>query len=136
MDYGLKCEFDDCMQESLLLLNECINKYKESDVPFGAFFSKALRNKLITLTRKRDVRNKKIYVSESILLLINKDDPYGTLPDYNAFNGLDEMERLILDLHFIRQWSVKKIADEYLIKESHIYYIIKKIKAKVQSNLN
>ncbi len=133
-DFNLLSDYDDVFQECSLLLFHSILKYNDQLYGFFSFFDRNLTNKLITIKNKK-TKNPTILVDNIDILKESQSDFEGFSPDYRIFSGLDEKEKLLIDLYCLKKIPVKKIAEDYGLKPQEIYYIIRKAKSKIRENL-
>ena len=132
-DFHLISEFDDIFQECLMLLDVAVDRYIDSEVPFYSFYMKMLINKLSTFyNRKKRSFSTLVYDYEECLM-----ENYYQIEDidyFDAFKNLTKREKKLVHYFYIEKWDIRMIEKEFGYTKAHIYYILKKIRIKVENN--
>ncbi|MBR4236983.1 sigma-70 family RNA polymerase sigma factor [bacterium] len=134
-EFNFKSDYEDILQECLIVLNNSIEKYKDGPVPFVAFFSRNLQNKLSSIytTKKKN----KLLVSDSVGVMM--DSSFSFFADYDIneklFKGLTPLERKLIELRFLEKKEVSFILKNYEMKRSTYYYIVKKALNTIRKNI-
>ncbi|MBP5342977.1 sigma-70 family RNA polymerase sigma factor [bacterium] len=134
-EFNFKDDYEDILQECLIVLNNSIEKYKDGPVPFAAFFMRNLQNKLSTIYTMK--KKKKVIVSD---LLVEMMDPSFSFEEYPEltkamFEGLTPFQIKIIDYRFIKRFDVPYILKTLNIKRSTFYYELKKGIDRIKYNV-
>ena len=134
-EFNFKSDYEDILQECLIVLNNSIEKYKDGPVPFVAFFSKNLQNRLSSIYTIK--KKNKLLVSDSVGVMM--DSSFSFFADYDIneklFKGLTPLERKLIELRFFEEKEVSFILENYEIKRSTYYYTVKKALTKIRKNI-
>ena len=135
-EFNFKSDYEDILQECLIVLNNSIEKYKDGPVPFVAFFNRNLQNRLSSIytIKKRN----KILISDSVGVMM---DPSFSFEEDNEldnklFEGLTPLEKKLVTLKYINNYQVKDILDMYDLKRSTFYYVVSLGLKKVRRNID
>jgi|GEM_PF-1043308 len=127
--YNISLEWDDLLAVGLIAANECIDLYNlESEIPFEAFASKVIRNKMVDYLRttgtftKSDVAkykqgqltlNKEELSLEALIEQgIEEVGEQGIILELEeALNRLDLRHKQVLQFRYVDNLSVKEVAD-------------------------
>jgi DNA-directed RNA polymerase specialized sigma24 family protein len=130
--FNLSDLWDDVFSEGMNTLYQCIIRYNENGPKFYTYFLKSLHNSLISYKRK--LKRDQHYVFDGGYLKEPICEDYHNL-SYRLFEGLTEMEKLVINLASIEGVPVKKIADDFGISTYQVYKILNTAKNKIRKNI-
>ena len=135
-EFNFKSDYEDILQECLIVLDNSIEKYKDGPVPFVAFFSRNLQNRLSSIytIKKRN----KILISDSVGVMMDPSFSFEEDNELNnkLFEGLTPLEKKLVTLKYINNYQVKDILDMYNLKRSAFYYVVSLGLKKVRRNID
>ncbi|MDD4069287.1 MAG: hypothetical protein PHF05_02445 [Candidatus Izemoplasmatales bacterium] len=138
--FNLTKDYDDCFQESLMVLHRSVMKYDELyQKTFTRFFELNLTNFLITY------KNKKIkyfsFVTEKLPLICDfsvreTNEIYYRDQDFlNVINYLSSFEKTIFQAKILEKRSIKECADFLSCEEKQVYNALDRIRKKIKLHL-
>ncbi len=134
-DFHLTYEFDDILQECLIVLDKSIKHYNNGVIPFYTFFYKNLLNKLSSIKKTKSKNRNIIYDEKNIVLMDSATYNYPTLPDIDIFSGLSDLDKQLINFRYLKKWSVSRISKEFKININTIYYHLRNAKNIIKKNI-
>ncbi len=138
--FNLQDEFEDCFQESLILLYKSILRFEERfNKTFTKYFEHNLENLMITLIRKR-IRYRK-FLSEKSQFLIA--EPMSRTDGYNNTSGdidrvvgqLSEFEKNVFIRRFEQGFTIRETAVDLGIDEKRVHNAVDRIRKKLNREI-
>ena len=138
--FNLYREYDDCFQESLMILYKSAIRFTEHyNKSFTRYFENNLENALISILRKKKTYGKflennlhqlvEYEVDESRRVYYTENDIHRAIDEFSSF------ERQVFDCCFIRKLSVKQTAIERGCTVKKIYNAMDRIRHKLKIHL-
>lgn len=138
--HNLQNEFDDCFQESIILLYKSVMRFEDRfNKTFTKYFEHNLENLMITLLRKR-IRYHR-FLSEKSQFLIREES--SRVESYNdtqkdierMMPRLSELERAVFRERFEKQASIRETALCLGISEKQVHNAVDRIRKKLNREI-
>ncbi|MDP2425926.1 MAG: sigma-70 family RNA polymerase sigma factor [Candidatus Izemoplasmatales bacterium] len=138
--FRLGYEYEDCFQESIIILYKSIIRFEDRfGKSFTKYFENNLENHLITILRKKNRHTK--FLAEKSMFLISESTP--SVDAYNGLNQeietlllkLSEFEKQVYELRFVRYQTIKETAQFLEIDEKQVHNAIDRIRKKLNKEL-
>lgn len=127
---------EDLFQDCMVLLFTAIYKYDSTKYKsFYAYFNRIVSNRIYDI--KGRMFKDPIIKEMPISMICEKDKRTSDLDlDYskNIYYGLNKLEITVIELKFVKNWSVEEIASFLSKSRSSIYKIICSAKEKIMKN--
>jgi RNA polymerase sporulation-specific sigma factor len=138
--HHLQDEFDDCFQESVILLYKSVMRFEDRfNKTFTKYFEHNLENLMITLLRKR-IRYRK-FLSDKAQFLIREDergaDAYNDTKREVAkmLTRLSPLERRVFAERFEKQATIRETALRLGIAEKQVHNAVDRIRKKLNREI-
>ncbi len=139
--FNLQYEYDDILQEGLMILYKSIRVFSEDfHKSFTRYFEMNLERKLMTIVTKKR-RRYEIFNSNELYIYehnhnVNGNSVYFELYKKEIAKILTKEEYLVYTLRELQNFSVKYIANKTDINEKRIYNTLHKVKVKIRTHFN
>ena len=134
--FQLRDDYDDCFQESLLVLYRSILRFEDRfNKTFTKFFELNLEHHLITVIRKNTRKNK--FIQEKAIFLVQE-----STHSADSYNGLDQAieellgqlspcEKSVYQCWMINQLSIQDTANSLDLTTKQVHNAIDRIRKKL-----
>lgn len=139
--FNLNDEYDDCLQEGLIVLHKSAMKFRESfGKTFTRYFEMNLENRFISIVRRRSRYFK--FLGERLpkmfeYKLYESPATYFPEQEYALFlSDLSSFERVVYEARFLREEEISEIAKTQSCPIKKVYNAIDRIRAKLKNRLS
>jgi RNA polymerase sporulation-specific sigma factor len=139
MKFNLVYDFDDMVQEAMMILYKSVLKFEDNmNKSFTMFFDLNLNRKYISIVSKRVRRQEifeqnKFYIHETVSMSSQNDVYLDVYLDEIA-KVLTKTENLVYTLRELNNYSVQFIKDNYNLGEKVIYNTLYRAKGKINKH--
>lgn len=135
-DFKIKKDYEDFLQEGILVLNTAIRKYRPCyNKTFNKYFDFILQRKYIQILRREKKNFYNIEYLEDVNFLKEENREYLGSNDYKL-GFLSILEKQIFYLFFVKRIKPSKIALEMKIDVRKVYNAIARMKKKIKNKEN
>ncbi len=138
--FNLTYEYEDCFQETLMLLHKSLMRFDENyNKTFTRYFELNLNNFLITYKGKKQRHQN--FISEKLPLLYDfrvKEHERNYYLDneiYSALSSLSDFEKQVYQAKIIEDRNIKECAVYLNCEEKQVYNAIARIRNKIKLHL-
>lgn len=138
--FNLQSDFDDCFQESVILLYKSVMKFSETfNKSFTRYFEHNLENHLISMLRKKHSYGKFLHHKLAVLVDFEVDesrrDYYSSDDIHMAISELSAFEKAVFEEAFIRNRTPIETAAALSCPVKKVYNAIDRIRKKLKLHL-